>query len=115
VFWGRCRGESWVALPGKRSPLDSPPFCTTLTPTAKLSNQSPRAHPSPAPPKATLPPLMMQQFSTPESVSWPGSSTYTQLLTVATVCNKAKYDDSAGECAIAEGRFLSYDRHHTTP
>lgn len=48
-------------------------------------------------------------FASPEAVAWGASTALTQLLTVATVCNKAKYDDaasagarppSAGACAL---------------
>lgn len=41
-------------------------------------------------------------YATPEAVTWEGSSGLTQLLTIATVCNKAKYDDAGatpGDCA----------------
>ncbi|GBF90642.1 p-type atpase [Raphidocelis subcapitata] len=55
--------------------------------------------------KAPIAPLAMQCPSSVEAVSWDASSTLTQLLTVATVCNKSKYDDAsaagAGSVAVA--------------
>jgi hypothetical protein len=46
--------------------------------------------------KPVIAPLAMQSPSSTEAVAWDASSTLTQLLTVATVCNKAKFDDASG-------------------
>ncbi|KAI8473316.1 MAG: hypothetical protein J3K34DRAFT_518987 [Monoraphidium minutum] len=67
---------------------------------------------APAPPSPA--PLALHTFAAPEAVSWPASSSLVQLLTVATVCNKAKYDDQgkgapdgAGGVAVAVPSFVA--------
>jgi hypothetical protein len=45
----------------------------------------------------------IQNFPEIEAVSWDRSSTLTKLITIATVCNKAKFvftDDNSGELGI---------------
>lgn len=76
----------------------SVPALASKTDTLHLRCHNLHAPPLPlssVPPKPLAAPLSLQTFTTQEAVNWPNSSGLTQLLTVATVCNKAKYDDTA--------------------
>lgn len=67
-----------------------------LTPVAAGSSKAPAAVQ-----EESVNTFSVQAFNDIEAVSWDRSSTLTKLVTVATVCNKAKFvytDEGSGVC-----------------
>lgn len=100
----RMRGDGTFELSAAPPPAGgAAPHMGSLQEGAVASGAAAAAPPAPA----AVSPLTLQTFASPEAVTWPGSSALTQLLTVATVCNKAKYDDAAAAAAAANGGATS--------
>lgn len=74
---------------------------------------------APAPVEETIAPFSVQTFTDIESVSWDRSSSLTKLVTIATVCNKAKFvytDEGSGTLwAACQSDVVLAAQQHGSP